>query len=86
MQSSVQLDKRKRNEEAQAKRQKDGVAAHAQGIAFSKEEIDAEERRPKRKVAVLVGYAGTGYHGLQINHNLKTIEGDLFGAFVAAFL
>lgn len=53
-------------------------------IQFPQAEIAAEERRPKRKVAVLIGYAGTGYHGLQINHALKTIEGDLFGAFVAA--
>lgn len=53
-------------------------------IQFPKEEIEAEERRPKRKVAVMIGYAGTGYHGLQINHKEKTIEGDLFAAFVAA--
>lgn len=53
-------------------------------IQFPEAEIAAEERRPKRKVAVLIGYAGTGYHGLQMNHDLKTIEGDLFGAFVAA--
>ncbi|TPX12301.1 uncharacterized protein E0L32_006948 [Thyridium curvatum] len=53
-------------------------------IPFSAEEIAAEERRPKRKVAVLVGYAGTGYKGMQINHQDKTIEGDLFAAFVAA--
>lgn len=53
-------------------------------IAFSKEEIAAEERRPKRKVAVVIGYAGTGYHGIQINHKEKTIEGDIFAAFVAA--
>jgi tRNA pseudouridine38-40 synthase len=53
-------------------------------IQFSEAEIAAEERRPKRKVAVLIGYAGTGYHGLQINHQEKTIEGDLFAAFVAA--
>ncbi|KAG7291279.1 hypothetical protein NEMBOFW57_001291 [Staphylotrichum longicolle] len=53
-------------------------------IAFSKEEIAAEERRPKRKVAVMIGYAGTGYHGIQINHKEKTIEGDIFAAFVAA--
>ncbi|KAF2970982.1 hypothetical protein GQX73_g2543 [Xylaria multiplex] len=53
-------------------------------IQFPEAEIAAEERRPKRKVAVLIGYSGTGYHGLQINHDLKTIEGDLFGAFVAA--
>ncbi|KAF3020309.1 tRNA pseudouridine synthase 1 [Neopestalotiopsis sp. 37M] len=64
------------------------VGAGAEGsymsIQFPKEEIEAEERRPKRKVAVMIGYAGTGYHGLQINHKEKTIEGDLFGAFVAA--
>lgn len=53
-------------------------------INFSAEEIAAEERRPKRKVAVMVGYAGTGYSGLQMNHTEKTIEGDLFAAFVAA--
>lgn len=34
--------------------------------AFEKEEIDAEDRQPKRKVAVLVGYAGTGYKGMQM--------------------
>ncbi|KAK4243879.1 pseudouridine synthase [Corynascus novoguineensis] len=53
-------------------------------IAFTPEEIAAEERRPKRKVAVMIGYAGTGYHGIQINHKDKTIEGDIFAAFVAA--
>lgn len=53
-------------------------------IQFSEAEIAAEERRPKRKVAVMIGYAGTGYHGLQINHKEKTIEGDIFAAFVAA--
>ena len=53
-------------------------------IPFTAEEIAAEERRPKRKVAVLIGYAGTGYHGIQINHKEKTIEGDIFAAFVAA--
>ncbi|KAI2626774.1 pseudouridine synthase [Hypoxylon sp. NC1633] len=53
-------------------------------IQFPEAEIAAEERRPKRKVAVMIGYAGTGYHGLQINHKEKTIEGDIFAAFVAA--
>ncbi len=54
------------------------------GVRFSAEEIEAEGRKPKRKVAVMIGYAGTGYHGMQINHEAKTIEGDLFAAFVAA--
>ncbi|KAI0881998.1 pseudouridine synthase [Annulohypoxylon maeteangense] len=53
-------------------------------IQFPEEEIAAEERKPKRKVAVMIGYDGTGYHGLQINHKEKTIEGDIFAAFVAA--
>ncbi|KAI2465927.1 pseudouridine synthase [Annulohypoxylon bovei var. microspora] len=53
-------------------------------IQFPEEEIAAEERKPKRKVAVMIGYSGTGYHGLQINHKEKTIEGDIFAAFVAA--
>ena len=53
-------------------------------ISFTPEEIAADQRRPKRKVAVMIGYAGTGYHGIQINHKDKTIEGDLFAAFVAA--
>lgn len=46
--------------------------------------MEAEERRPKRKVAVMIGYSGTGYKGMQIDHKQKTIEGDLFNAFVAA--
>ncbi|KAI1637175.1 pseudouridine synthase [Biscogniauxia mediterranea] len=53
-------------------------------IKFSEAEIAAEERKPKRKVAVFIGYSGTGYHGLQINHKEKTIEGDIFAALVAA--
>jgi tRNA pseudouridine38-40 synthase len=51
---------------------------------FSAEEIAAEERRPKRKVAVMLGYSGTGYKGLQINKATKTVEGDVMKAFIAA--
>ncbi|KAH0558935.1 hypothetical protein GP486_004441 [Trichoglossum hirsutum] len=53
-------------------------------LAFSKEEIANEERKPKRKVAVMIGYSGSGYRGMQLNVKEKTIEGDLFNAFVAA--
>ena len=35
-------------------------------IEFSKEEIEGEDRRPKRKVAVFIGYSGTGYKGMQL--------------------
>ena len=33
---------------------------------FPEEEVAAEERRPKHKVAVLIGYSGTGYRGMQM--------------------
>jgi len=33
---------------------------------------------------VLIGYSGTGYKGMQLAPDQKTIEGDLFKAFVAA--
>ncbi|KAI8317103.1 tRNA pseudouridine synthase 1 [Colletotrichum sp. SAR11_240] len=80
-------DKRGRNTEYQEfKRRKVNEDGEAEQTAnpFSAEEIAAEARRPKRKVAVMVGYSGTGYKGMQINNEEKTIEGDLFKAFVAA--
>ncbi|KAG7831617.1 hypothetical protein KL920_001137 [Ogataea angusta] len=43
-----------------------------------------EERKPKKKVACYLSYCGTGYHGMQMNPPAKTIEGDLFDAFVKA--
>lgn len=33
---------------------------------FSAEEIAAEERKPKHKVAVMIGYSGSGYKGMQM--------------------
>lgn len=32
----------------------------------------------------MIGYCGTGYHGMQVNPPNKTIEGDLFEAFIKA--
>ncbi|KAJ5218424.1 uncharacterized protein N7498_000523 [Penicillium cinerascens] len=82
-------DKRERTErQAEAKRRKiengEEIKAPIYATEFSKEEIANEERRPKKKVAVLLGYSGTGYYGMQLNEDQKTIEGDLFAAFVAA--
>ncbi|KAJ1963666.1 tRNA pseudouridine synthase 1 [Dimargaris xerosporica] len=42
------------------------------------------ERLPKRKVALMMGFCGTGYQGMQVNPGSKTIEGDLYQALVAA--
>ncbi|KAJ1978947.1 tRNA pseudouridine synthase 1 [Dimargaris verticillata] len=41
-------------------------------------------RLPKRKVALMMGFCGTGYQGMQVNPGSKTIEGDLYQALVAA--
>ncbi|RYO24179.1 hypothetical protein AA0111_g8671 [Alternaria arborescens] len=79
--------RRDRNLEQQAKykeQEEKGEDRPALPAAFPAEEVEAEERRPKRKVAVMIGYSGTGYKGMQIDYKQKTIEGDLFNAFVAA--
>lgn len=46
--------------------------------------IKKEPRLPKKKVAVMVGYCGSGYHGMQFNPPNPTIEMELFNAFVNA--
>jgi hypothetical protein len=51
-------DKRARNN-AQSR-------AGESNLVFSKEEIANEERKPKRKVAVMIGYSGSGYRGMQL--------------------
>ncbi|KAJ2856582.1 tRNA pseudouridine synthase 1, partial [Coemansia asiatica] len=43
-----------------------------------------EPRKPKRKVALLLGFCGTGFQGMQVNPNARTIEGELFKALVKA--
>ncbi|KAI1001899.1 hypothetical protein K3495_g6304 [Podosphaera aphanis] len=81
------LDKRKRNDDGQAakRRKTEEAGQDLDGVSQNLlEKIEPEERRPKRKVAVMIGYAGTGYKGMQINAEEKTIEGDIFKAFVAA--
>lgn len=68
--SRQKVDKRTRTEEkAEAKRRKienGEVQTPIYATEFSKEEIENEERRPKKKCAVLLGYSGTGYHGMQL--------------------
>ncbi|KAL9102184.1 MAG: hypothetical protein Q9163_002632 [Psora crenata] len=81
-------DKRVRNEQNQRSAKRRRVNGEEElpvyATKFSAEEIAAQERKPKRKVAVMIGYSGSGYKGMQLNHQEKTIEGDLFAAFVAA--
>ncbi len=40
------------------------------------------EKRPKHKYAILFGYSGEGYQGLQYNHDLNTIEKEIFSVLV----
>ncbi|KAH6606895.1 trna pseudouridine38-40 synthase [Trichoderma cornu-damae] len=83
--SRAKVDKRKRHDEyREYKRRKVSDLDNPRANPFSKEEIEAESRRPKRKVAVMIGYAGTGYKGMQLNGDEETIERDLFQAFVKA--
>ncbi|KAJ7125154.1 pseudouridine synthase [Mycena epipterygia] len=41
-------------------------------------------RLPKRMCALLIGFCGSGYSGMQIQQNAKTIENALFDAMVRA--
>lgn len=43
----------------------------------------AKSRLPKRKMALVLGYLGTGYQGIQYNPPAHTIDSELFKALVA---
>nr|ODN89350.1 tRNA pseudouridine(38-40) synthase [Cryptococcus depauperatus CBS 7855] len=50
-----------------------------------KPEGEKVQRLPKKRCAVLIGYCGTGYQGMQIqDHTERTIEGEIFSALVKA--
>ncbi|KAI8585928.1 pseudouridine synthase [Geranomyces variabilis] len=44
----------------------------------------SDPKLPKRKVALLMGYCGTGYNGMQINPGVVTLESELHKALAAA--
>ncbi|XP_059485539.1 pseudouridylate synthase 1 homolog [Neocloeon triangulifer] len=55
------------------------------------EEAEEEAKRPRvearvrrKKVALLMGYSGQGYFGMQRNHQMRTIEEQLFKALLKA--
>ena len=58
------VDKREAVKRRKLNNEDDQVPVY--GTQFSKEEIENEERKPKRKVAVMIGYSGSGYSGLQL--------------------
>ncbi|KAF9205722.1 tRNA pseudouridine synthase 1 [Haplosporangium sp. Z 27] len=67
----------------EAKAQGNGEGADAESTTAENDE-EKEARIPKRKIALFMGYCGTGYQGMQVNPNAKTIEGELFKAMVQA--
>lgn len=58
------------------------------GTRVDNGDTDAAEskapRLPKRLCALLIGFCGSGFSGMQIQPNTRTIEGTLFSALVAA--
>lgn len=61
-------DKRARTDQANKRRKVDEGEGNlpVYATSFSKEEIEAEGRKPKKKVAVMLGYSGSGYKGMQL--------------------
>nr|XP_022908375.1 tRNA pseudouridine synthase A-like [Onthophagus taurus] len=53
-----------------------------QGEAFDVKREKTEDRVKKRKYAILLGYSGSNYFGMQRNVFTKTIEEDLFKALL----
>jgi hypothetical protein len=48
--------------------------------------LEETNKRPrsqkKKKFAILLSYSGQNYLGMQFNHGFKTVEGELFQAFL----
>lgn len=73
--------KREERERKLAEKQANGDNNNGDGDENANDE---ERRYPKRKVALIFGYSGEGYLGLQVNGRMKTIERDLEDAICAA--
>ncbi|KAG0168110.1 tRNA pseudouridine synthase 1 [Apophysomyces sp. BC1021] len=59
-------------------------AQSEKGEAVPRPEGPKAPRLQKKKVALMIGFNGTGYQGMQINPNVKTIESELFTAMCEA--
>ncbi|KAJ3225824.1 tRNA pseudouridine synthase 1 [Clydaea vesicula] len=77
--------KNKDNEDVETKKK---IKYNGQKVKeWTKRESDGEEKeekKPKKKVALLMGYCGTGYQGMQINPNAESIENELHKALAAS--
>ncbi|KAI5904283.1 tRNA pseudouridine synthase 1 [Candida parapsilosis] len=83
---SAQIGSRLQNAKERQNRQKYEQSEYVPMLDEQGNPIPKSERKPKRKCAVMLGYCGTGYNGLQIQNEpgVKTIEKDLYEAFYKA--
>ncbi|KAI9558418.1 hypothetical protein GHT06_015200 [Daphnia sinensis] len=56
--------------------------SHETEPAQVQETVKRARFQKKKKFAILLSYCGQGYLGMQFNHGFKTIEGELFQAFL----
>ncbi|KAK4009375.1 tRNA pseudouridine synthase A isoform X2 [Daphnia magna] len=56
--------------------------SHEVEPAQVEETVKRARSQKKKKFALLLSYCGQGYLGMQFNHGFKTIEGELFQAFL----
>ncbi|KAK9719753.1 tRNA pseudouridine synthase 1 [Basidiobolus ranarum] len=84
-------DRREFFQKHRTRKQQDKASNGKRDIKASEEESEEADvtkqgvpRRPKKKVALLLGFCGTEYQGMQSNPNAKTIEGELFKGLVKA--
>ncbi|KAI0064005.1 pseudouridine synthase [Artomyces pyxidatus] len=61
-----------------------GTRGDGEGRDAGEEPADKGQRLPKRQCALLIGFCGTGCAGMQIQPDVRTIEGVLFDALVRA--
>ncbi|KAG0261424.1 tRNA pseudouridine synthase 1 [Actinomortierella ambigua] len=73
-----------RNDERQKREGSADEAGTEAGVDNDEDGESKKKRVPKRKIALLLGYSGTGYQGMQVNPGAKTIEGELFKAMCKA--
>ncbi|KAJ2084987.1 tRNA pseudouridine synthase 1 [Coemansia sp. S100] len=75
---------RERREFATNKRRARQQEDHERESTPREKSENSEPRKPKRRVALLLGFCGTEFQGMQVNPNARTIEGDLFTALCEA--
>ncbi|KAG0234067.1 tRNA pseudouridine synthase 1 [Actinomortierella wolfii] len=83
---SFRNEEREQNQNQKKEGGAEGETKEGDAEAEGEDELGEpkKKRLPKRKVALLLGYSGTGYQGMQVNPGAKTIEGELFKAMCKA--